>query len=88
MGLDDSDATTHNAYLAWLAERHKHTDLEVKDNTNAEGCFASAIAVLLGAGPAEEARLKSLLDRRYEEFMRNGANTGQFQGDLPQRLIP
>ncbi|HYK34324.1 hypothetical protein [Alloacidobacterium sp.] len=75
--LDDPDTTVRDAYLGWLAERHKHTNLEPSDHPIAEGCFASAVAVLLGAGATEEARLKSLLDQKFTSL----ANA--FVNDIP-----
>ncbi|MGA7179734.1 MAG: DUF3892 domain-containing protein [Thiobacillaceae bacterium] len=82
--LDDPDTTVRDAYLGWLAERRNHPNLEPDDFPLAEGCFASAVAILLGAGAAEEANLKKLLDQRWNELTNNDAAKGaKFNSDMP-----
>jgi hypothetical protein len=64
-GLDDSDDTVRRMFLKFLPERRKHPDLDdgTEDiNKYATNPFASAVAVLLGAGEEEEKNLVRLLD--------------------------
>jgi hypothetical protein len=81
--LDDPDTTVRDAYFGWLAERHKHTNLEPTDRSIAEGCFASAVAVLLGAGAAEEAKLAHLLQDRFRTLTAMTGGAVAFNSDLP-----
>jgi len=68
-GLDDPDHIVRDAYLGWLPERRKRSD-KVKDAVQhapppRTDPFASAVAVVLGAGPAEEKMLVDLLNTLY-----------------------
>ena len=91
--LDDADTTVRDAYLGWLTERRKHPELEpqkhLTDRPIAAGCFASAVAVLLGAGAAEEAKLKTLLDAAYATLTRTNGDQpppppeAAFNSDIP-----
>ena len=78
--LDDANTAVRDAYLAWLPERLKHPELD--QGAGAQTCFASAVAVLLGAGPAEEARLAGLLETRYNELHEDPAHPGNAQDNL------
>ena len=86
--IDDSDQTVRNAYLSWLTERRNHPELEPTDRTFI-GCFATAVAVLLGGGAAEEARLVQLLDSAYSRLFKRPGDTFPdpsalpFNSDLP-----
>lgn len=68
-GLDDSDHTVRDAYLGWLPERRKKSD-KVADTVQSvppprTDPFASAVAVVLGAGPIEEKMLVDSLNMLY-----------------------
>ena len=79
--LDDANTVVRDAYLAWLPERLKHPELDYQ-GAGAQTCFASAVAVLLGAGSAEEARLVTLLETRYNELHEDPAHPGNAQDNI------
>ena len=83
--LDDTDTLVKNAYSDWLIKRRdynsKHSDGD-KYNAAANGCFASAIALLLGGGnKSEERTLVSLLKRSVDAFRNTFRNN--HGDDLP-----
>jgi hypothetical protein len=71
-GLGDADPTVRNAYLDWLSARRAKNDPPKDDGQDDlvpnNDAFASAVAVLLGAGSAEESKLISLLEGLRKEF--------------------
>jgi hypothetical protein len=77
-GLDDTYPKTRDSYRAWLATRPTIAGLD-PDGEFSKTCFASAVGVVLGSGPAEEARLVELLERRFEEL----TGSGLASADLP-----
>ena len=81
LALDDPVMTVRNSYLGWLSERRKHSDLD-EDNQGAKSCFASAVAVILGAGKDEEKELVSRLDRMYRRIHTDPTHPGNWQDDL------
>jgi hypothetical protein len=78
MGFGDHDTRVRDAYVAWLAERRQHPELDGAWHPSEQtrnSAFASAIAVLLdagsedlGGGKPEEAYLVDLLRGGYDEF--------------------
>jgi hypothetical protein len=71
-GIGDADLTVRSAYLDWLSARRAKNDApqddEQYDLVPNYDAFASAVAVLLGAGSAEESKLVSLLEGLRKEF--------------------
>ncbi|MBI3755060.1 MAG: hypothetical protein HY265_02720 [Deltaproteobacteria bacterium] len=55
-GLDDSDTTVRDSYIGWFQRKRPW------------GCFANAVAVVLGAGVNAEKALADRLQRNYNEF--------------------
>jgi hypothetical protein len=60
--INDSDPTVASAYLNWLAARRAAGDPQGSD------AFASAVAVALGSGTAEQATLMTLLAQMTANF--------------------
>jgi hypothetical protein len=79
-GLDDNDSLVRDQYLGWLPERLRNPDLQYWDI--AFTCFSSGVAVVLGAGEAEEKRLVVLLGKMYDEYVPHGEGTGRWKSDL------
>lgn len=61
--LNDSDHTVRDAYLGWLAARRA-----AGDPRGTSDPFASAVAVILGSGQAEQEKLVSLLWQLVTDF--------------------
>jgi hypothetical protein len=72
-GLSDTDDTVRQAYLDFLPGRRKHPDLDARAFHDVErynaNPFASAVAVVLGAGADEEEKLVELLNRWYDHII-------------------
>jgi hypothetical protein len=66
-----TSATVTAAYRSWLAARVAGG--KDPDGEYSRSCFASAVAVLCGAGPGEEARLVGLLEERQGALTAAGA---------------
>jgi hypothetical protein len=60
--FNDSDQTVRNAYLGWLAARRASNDPPTATAANNDA-FASAVAVILGSGQAEQSTLVSILQQ-------------------------
>ena len=81
-GLGDADGTVRSAYLAFLPERRKHSlaweapwvegGWHHECDMYAANPFASAVAVVLGAGEDEERNLVQLLHRWYVHLVGHG----------------
>ncbi|GAB7186751.1 hypothetical protein ATKI12_6582 [Kitasatospora sp. Ki12] len=75
--LDDTDGVVSTAYIRFLRERSRRPELDSEKMTEDSGRdvdgygaspFASAVAVVLGAGSEEERRLVSLLNRWHDKI--------------------
>jgi hypothetical protein len=70
--IGDPDPTVAGSFLDWLTARrarHDETGDDAQEDLTAnEDAFASAVAVALGAGPAEQSKLVSLLTTLAAEF--------------------
>ncbi|HEU5321583.1 MAG TPA: DUF2934 domain-containing protein [Methylomirabilota bacterium] len=65
--LDDTSAGIGSGYLAWLQAR-RSSGLDQTRRRASDSLFASAVAVVLGAGPAEEQTLAAKLQQAHDEF--------------------
>jgi hypothetical protein len=59
----DTDQTVRNSYLSWLAGRRSAGDVAANNDA-----YASAVAVILGSGQAEQEKLVSLLGQMVSNF--------------------